>query len=204
MQVDTQGLAPGAAYRWMIACLVPRPIAWASTMSAQGEANLAPFSFFGGVSSHPPLVMLSVGRRRDGTRKDTAANLLATREAVLHVPDRTRAAAMVATSAEVAPGVDEFTLAGLARVPSAHVRPARVAGAPLAMEAVLDRHLEVGDGPVDLFLLRVLAFHVDDALLVDGLPDPARLAAVGRLGGEAYCDTTQPFALPRPPRPAGA
>ncbi|MFM8385780.1 MAG: flavin reductase family protein [Planctomycetia bacterium] len=202
MQVDTQGLAPGAAYRLMIACLVPRPIAWASTLSARGEPNLAPFSYFGGVSSQPPLVMLSVGRRRDGSRKDTAANLLATREAVLHIPDRAHAAAMVATSAEVAPGVDEFGLAGLARVPSAHVRPARVAGAPIAMEGVLERHMEVGDGPVDLFLLRLLCFHVDDALLVDGLPDPARLAALGRLGSDAYCDTAHPFSLPRPPRPA--
>lgn len=176
MQVDTQGLAPGAAYRLMIACLVPRPIAWASTLSSRGEPNLAPFSYFGGVSSSPPLVMLSVGRRRDGSRKDTAANLLATREAVLHIPDRAHGPAMVATSAEVAPGVDEFALAGLARVPSAHVRPARIAGAPIAMEAVLERHLEVGDGPVDLFLLHILAFHVDDTLLLDGLPDLALLA----------------------------
>lgn len=196
MELDPAALAPREAYRWLIACLVPRPVAWVSTLSATGVANLAPFSFFGGVTSDPPTVMLSVGRRAGPAgrvRKDTAANLLATREAVVHIPDRARAAAMVATSADVAPEVDEFDLAHLAKAPSTRVRAPRVADAPIAMEAVLEQHLELGRGPVDVFFLRLVRLHVADRLLVDGLPDPARLEAVGRLGGDAYCDTAQPF-----------
>lgn len=200
MEIDVSTLAPGAAYRWMIACVIPRPIAWVSTLSAAGVPNLAPFSFFGGVTSDPPIVMVSVGRRRDGSRKDTAANLLATREAVVHIPDRAHAAAMVASSADVAPEVDEFELAGLTTLPSTQVRPARIAGVPVAMECALERHEELGRGPVDLFLLRILRFHVDDATLVEGLPDAARLAAVGRLGREDYCDTSATFRIPRPGR----
>ena len=202
MQVDVSTLSPTAAYRLMIACLVPRPIAWVSTLSADGVANLAPFSFFGGVTSDPPIVMVSVGRRRDGSRKDTAANLLATREAVVHIPDRERAAAMVSTSVEAPPEVDEFELAGLAKLASVHVKPARIADAPIAMECELERHDELGRGPVDMFLLRVVCFHVADLLLVDGLPDPACLHAIGRLGGEHYCDASATFSLQRPPRPA--
>lgn len=197
MQVDPAALSVRDRYRWLIACLVPRPIAWVSTLAADGTPNLAPFSFFGGVTSDPPTVMVSVGRRR-GERKDTAANLLATGEAVIHVPDRPHAEAMVQSSAEVPAAVDEFELTRLAKAPSVRVRPWRVAGAPLAFEALVERHLELGAGPVDVFFLRLVLFHVADALLVDGLPDPTRLAALGRLGGEHYVDTAQPFRIARP------
>ena len=198
MKIDAATLDARGAYRLMIACLVPRPIAWTSTLAADGTPNLAPFSYFGGVCSQPPTVMVSVGRRRSGERKDTATNLLATREAVIHIPDRAHALQMVTSSAEVGPDVDEFSLAGLTKLASERVKPWRVAEAPIAMEAVLERHLEVGAGPVDVFLLNVVLFHLDDALLVDGLPDAGRLRAVGRLGGESYCDTGAPFRVPRP------
>jgi flavin reductase (DIM6/NTAB) family NADH-FMN oxidoreductase RutF len=201
--VDPATLSRRDAYRWLIACLIPRPVAWVSTLSSAGIPNLAPFSFFGGVTSDPPTVMVSVGRRRGGVRKDTASNLLATGEAVIHVPDRPRAAAMVATSAEVAPDVDEFDLAGLDKQPALRVKPWCIAGVPLAFETVLERHLEIGAGPTDLFLLRVVLYHVADEALVDGLPDPSRLAAVGRLGGDLYCDTSSPFPIPRPPNSTG-
>jgi flavin reductase (DIM6/NTAB) family NADH-FMN oxidoreductase RutF len=204
MQIDPSTLDGPSAYRLMIACLVPRPIAWVSTLSDDGVPNLAPFSYFGGVSSSPPIVMVSVGRRRGGARKDTAVNLIARGEAVLHIPDATRAEAMVASSAEVPPEVDEFELTGLAREPGVKVAPWRIAGAPIALEAVLERHLEVGRGPSDVFLLEVVRFHLDDAILVDGLPDPARLRAVGRLGGSSYCLADRPFEIHRPgaaPRP---
>lgn len=197
MQVDPQDLSRRDRYRMLISCLVPRPIAWISTLSGDGVANLAPFSFFGGVTSEPPTVMLSVGRRR-GVLKDTAANLLATREGVIHVPSRTLAESMVATSAEVAPEVDEFEQVGLEKIPSVRVKPPRLANSAIAMETTLSQHLEVGAGPVDLFLLRVELFHVDDALLHEGFPDPAHLQAVGRLGGADYCDTATPFPIARP------
>ena len=105
---------------------------------------------------------------------------------------------MIATSADAEAHVDEFALAGLTPVPSERVAPPRVKEAAVAMEAVLRHHMEVGDGPVDMFLLEVVRLHLDDEVLVDGRPDPARLAAVGRLGGQSYCDTAQPFEIPRP------
>lgn len=197
MEIDVATLPPREAYHWMVKCLIPRPIAWTSTLDADGRPNLAPFSFFGGVTSSPPTVMLSVGRR-GGAAKDTAANLIARREAVVHIVTRPLAEAMVATSAEAAADVDEFELAGLDRVPAQRVAPWRVAGAAVAMEAEVAHHMEVGDGPVDLFLLRVVHLHVDDAVLREGLPDPALLEAVGRLGGADYCDTRRPFEIERP------
>lgn len=197
MDIDPATLSPRETYHLLVSLVVPRPIAWVSTLDAAGRGNLAPFSFFGGVTSHPPLVMLSVGPKR-GAKKDTAANLLARGEGVVHICHRPLAQAMVATSADVEPGVDEFDLAGLARAPSVKVAPPRIAGAAIAMEARVERHLEVGTGPNDLFLLEVVHVHVDDAFVVDGLPDPALLRAVGRLGGSLYCDTSTPFAVERP------
>jgi flavin reductase (DIM6/NTAB) family NADH-FMN oxidoreductase RutF len=200
MLIDPSMLTPKDAYLLMTACVIPRPIGWASTISSSGVVNLAPFSYFGGVSSSPMTVMLSVGRRR-GEPKDTAANLLATREAVLHIPTQRLAEAMVATSTEVDPDVDEFALAGLTPRASECVRPPRVAEAAIAMESVLRHHMEIGTGPVDMFLLEVVRLHLDDDVLVDGRPDPTRLAAVGRLGGAGYCDTTRPFEIKRPEVP---
>jgi flavin reductase (DIM6/NTAB) family NADH-FMN oxidoreductase RutF len=199
VEIDPEALAPRERYALLISLVVPRPVAWVSTLSADGRANLAPFSFFGGVTADPPTVVVSVGRRR-GERKDTAANLLATREAVVHIPTRPLAERMVATSAEVEAGVDEFDLAGLGKAPARKVRPWRVAEAAVAMEALVDRHLEVGHGPVDVFFLRIVHLHLADEL-GSGPPDPARLRAVGRLGGSGYCDTAAPFDLPRPGPP---
>jgi flavin reductase (DIM6/NTAB) family NADH-FMN oxidoreductase RutF len=200
MQVTPSSLAGLDAYRLLIACVVPRPIAWVSTVDAAGRANLAPFSFFAGVTSSPPVVMIAVGRTR-GRRKDTAANLLATREAVVHIAPRRLAREMVATSVDAPPELDEFEYANLAKAPSVDVRPSRVEDAPIAMECVLHQHLEMGDGPSDLLFLRIVRFHLaDDVLDQDGRPDPARLDATGRLGGDSYCASNDVFAIPRPPR----
>ena len=184
MQIAARDVRGRDAYRLLIACLIPRPIAWVSTVDLGDRVNLAPFSFFGGVTTSPPTVMVSVGRRR-GQHKDTARNLLVSRECVIHICDRPLAEQMVATSAEVDHGVDEFELAGLAKEPAVDVRPPRIAGAAIAMEARLERHMEIGDGPNDLFLLEIVRYHLRDDVLVDGLPDAAALRAVGRLGGAA-------------------
>lgn len=197
MEIVASDVKGRDAYRLLISCLVPRPIAWVSTVDLGKRVNLAPFSFFGGVTTSPPIVMVSVGRRR-GERKDTSRNLLVSREAVVHIADRPLAEKMVATSAEVEHGVDEFELAGLTKAESVDVRPPRVAEAPIALETRLERHMEIGDGPNDVFLLEVVRYHLRDDVLVNGLPDPARLAAVGRLGGASYCDTSAPFDVPRP------
>lgn len=201
MEIDPAELKPGECYKLLIACVVPRPIAWVSSLSADGIPNLAPFSFFGGVTAAPPTVMVSIGRRRrDGTlvHKDTSRNLLDNGEAVIHIAHRPLAESMVASSAEVTPDVDEFDLVGLDTVESSRVAPRRLTDAAIAMESRVVEHIEVGRGPVDLFLLEMVHVHLRDELVVDGLPDPARLAAVGRLGGAGYCDTSVPFEIQRP------
>ena len=195
MEIDPTTLTPRDAYGLMIACVIPRPIAWTSTMDNKGNANLAPFSFFGGVTSDPMTVMISIGRRK-GIRKDTARNLLDNGEAVIHIATRSLATEMVHCSTDAA--VDEFELAGLTKLPSVEVRPPRIAEAAIAMEASVQQSLQVGNGPVDVFLLEIVHLHVHDEFVVDGKPDAAKLRAVGRLGGAHYCDTGDPFEVERP------
>lgn len=200
MQIDPQTLNARDSYGLLIACVIPRPIAWLSTEDVAGVRNLAPFSFFGGVTAAPPTVMVSIGRRR-GERKDSASNLLQTGEGVIHIPHRILAKEMVHSSAEVDASVDEFDLTGLTVLPSTCVKPARIAEAAIAMEVRVSQHLEIGSGPVDTFFLEIVQFHIADELVRDGLPDAAQMEAVGRLGGAGYCSTEAVFSIPRPPTP---
>lgn len=198
MIFDPQTLTARQRYQLFTGTLMPRPIAWIGTFGATGIRNLAPFSFFGAISSAPLIMMVSVGRRR-GQRKDTAVNLLHHKECVVHIPDEPSAHAMVATSAEVPPEVDEFASNRLESRPADLVNAPRLVNCAVAFECRVSRHLELGEGPNDVFFLEALRVHVADALLgADGLPDSRLWAAVGRLGRSEYCTTSTVFDIERP------
>jgi flavin reductase (DIM6/NTAB) family NADH-FMN oxidoreductase RutF len=198
MKVDPATLSSDAAYFWQIATIVPRPIAWTSTLNEDGSANLAPFSFFTGAASDPPLCIVCVGRHKTGEKKDTWRNIERTGEYVIHVvPDRL-AAAMNATSAVVPYGTDEFNLAGLAKAPSERVAPPRIADAPVAMECRLHQIVEVGRAGSAVIIGEILLWHVSDDVIVNGRVDPDRLDAIGRMAGPAYARTRDHFSMPRP------
>jgi len=185
MRIDPSTLDARAAYRLMISVVVPRPVAWVSTRGLDGSVNAAPFSYFQALSSRPPVVMISVGNRRDGTPKDTRRNIDETGEFVVGVVAEESAERMVRTSVDHPYGVSEFETAGLTALPSELVRPPRIAECAVSMECRLERALEVGRSRV--FLGEVLLFHLrDDVLLGDGTADPARLRPLGRLGGACY------------------
>jgi flavin reductase (DIM6/NTAB) family NADH-FMN oxidoreductase RutF len=198
MIFDPSQLDARTNYQLLTAGVVPRPIAWLATYSANGVRNIAPFSFFGAVTSAPLTLMVSIGRRKRH-RKDSANNLIHHQQGVVHVPHEPLARAMVATSAEVSAEVDEFELCGLASVPADVVHAPRLREAAVAFECRVTRHLELGDGPNDVFFLEAVRVHVADHLIgSDGLPDAKRWAAVGRLGKNEYCTTSASFALERP------
>ncbi|MCC6179899.1 MAG: flavin reductase family protein [Chloroflexi bacterium] len=188
-------------YRLMIGSIVPRPIAWVTTISNDGIVNLAPFSFFMGICETPPCICFSP-IHRDGQPKDTLRNVLDTREFVLNVVTEDVATAMNATSEEVPPEVDELALAGLTPLPSAVVRPPRVAEAPIHLECRVIQLVDVGHPPQGSTLVigEILAWHIRDDLYdaerqrvrVD------RLHAVGRLAGDGYTRTREQFEMVRP------
>ncbi len=198
MKIDPDTLEPREAYRLFITCIVPRPIAFVSTVSPEGVTNAAPFSFFGGVSSNPPMLAVSIGRRR-GEEKDTARNIRATGEFVVNVVTEDLAGRMNQASASYAADVSEFDAVGLTPLPSDVVAPPRIAESPLHMECVAERTLEVGAGPNLLAIGRVVRFHIDDALYSEGEVDVEALRPVGRLGGPRYARVRDLFELERPP-----
>jgi flavin reductase (DIM6/NTAB) family NADH-FMN oxidoreductase RutF len=143
--LDASELPGRRAYRLLVDCVVPRPIAWVSTVDLAGTANLAPFSFFGAVGVEPPSVIVSIGRHRDGAIKDTGVNLRATGECVVNVVTDALAEAMNATAGAYPFGVDEMARAGLTPAPRRHVAPPRVAESPVALECRLTQELPIGD-----------------------------------------------------------
>jgi len=178
--------------------LIPRPIAWVSTRSKEGIDNLAPFSFYGGVSANPPIVSLGIGRR-DGKHKDTSQNLIDTGECVIHLTSVELSEKMVKTSAELPPEDDEFEIAGLEKTKSTDVKPPRLKDARVALEGKLYRHLEVGNGPGDMLLVEIIRIHIDDDILDErGRPDPSKLNPLARLGGRQYASLTEAWEIIRP------
>lgn len=173
------------------ALVAPRPIAWVSTSDADGQANLAPHSYFTIVSTEPPMVAFtSMGR------KDTLRNIEAVGEFVVNVVDRAHLARMNDTSAPLPPGADEFIRAGLAKVRSMDVRPPGVAGAPARLECLVEDVRSYGNG--HLVIGRVLRVHVDDALWRRGRVDVRALDPVARLAGSGYTTLGDDLRIPRP------
>ena len=203
-RIDPSTLSHREAYGLLIDLIVPRPIAWVSTVDDRGRTNLAPFSFFNGISARPPLVSISVGRRRDGSKKDTARNAIDTGELVIHVVSEQMAESMNATSAEYAPGESEIDALGLATAPCEKVRPPRLADAPVALECRLVESLSPGNAAVDLLIAEILLAHVPDSAAGGDSPGVgiADLRPVGRLGGSGYCRVRDLFQMARPPRPS--
>ena len=203
MILDFAALAPRDAYQWMTSTILPRPIAWVSTISPDGKANLAPFSFFQGITANPPTLMFVPVNNREGAKKDTVRNIELVPEFVVNLVPHALASAMNDTAALLPYGESEFSRFGVASVPSLKVRPPRVAGSPVAFECVLDQIVRIGTGPLaaNVIFGRILTAHVrDDVIGPGGLPESAKLDLVGRLGGEDYTMTRDTFSLKRPDR----
>lgn len=194
--------APEDIYKLMIGIIVPRPIAFVSTVDAAGVRNLSPFSYFTGCSTNPPVVCFCAAVR-SGPRpqKDTLLNVEATGEFVVNIVSEEFAEQMNTTSAEAPPEVDEFALSGLTPLASDLVRPARVAESKIQMECHLRQIVRVSEQPGggNLVLGDVLRFHVREEVLVDAYKiDPDRLNAIGRMGGPTYVRTRDRFEMQRP------
>jgi len=197
MKIDPRDLSRTASYSLFISALVPRPIAWVSTLSAAGRPNLAPFSFFMGVASDPPTLAVAIGRRR-GQPKDTARNIEATGEFVVNVVTESLARAMVRTSGDFPPETSEFVEAGLTPIPSERIAPPRVKESPVHMECRLERMLLVGRSETALVLGEVVLFHIDDALWTGSDIRVEALKPLARLGGALYAPLGETLEIPRP------
>jgi flavin reductase (DIM6/NTAB) family NADH-FMN oxidoreductase RutF len=182
MLIDPAQLSPADVYRLLIATVVPRPIAWVSSVAADGVRNLAPFSFFTVVSQQPPMILLALEPRWDGEDKDTLVNIRAMGEFVVNVVSAHLAAAMNESSQEHPREVDEFVVGGVTPAPSTIVQAPRVDEACVSMECTLESLLKPGSDT--LIIGRILAYHVRDELVGErGRIDVDALRPLGRLAG---------------------
>jgi flavin reductase (DIM6/NTAB) family NADH-FMN oxidoreductase RutF len=199
--VDPATSQPRDVYKLMVGAIVPRPIAFVSTRSADGVLNLAPFSFFTAISANPPVICFSpMIRSSDGQKKDTLRNIEATGEFVVNVVSEEFAAQMNLCSQEFPPEVDEFAASGLTPLASETVKPPRVAESHIQMECRLVQVVHVSPKPLggSIVLGEVLRFHVDDAVVSNFAIDPDKLRPIGRMGGPTYTRTTDRFNMERP------
>ncbi|MFJ9821732.1 flavin reductase family protein [Streptomyces sp. NPDC101151] len=186
MIIDAAELDATHAYKLLVGSIIPRAVAWVSTVSAEGVANLAPISFFTAVGRKPPMVSLTLQPQADGvTLKDTLVNIRDTGEFVTNLVTLPQAHAMHDSAFAYDRDVDEFEALGLGKEPSQVVGAPRVKGAPISFECVVDRIIPVGDASDHVVWGRVVRFHVrDDLYLERGRIDTAALPAVGRLAAE--------------------
>jgi len=185
------------AYKFLTGVVIPRPIAWVTTLSDNGTVNAAPFSFFNVFGSEPPLAILGTGMRADGSLKDTAHNLRERGLAVIHLVDEDMAAAMSATSASLPAGHSELPLAGLEAEDSPGFAVPAIKGTRVRLRAKLIEQRAYGENLVNILELT-------SAEIADDLWNPARghvspdHAPIGRLAGSGYCRTRDRFAIERP------
>lgn len=199
--LDPADLTPAERHKLTIGTIVPRPIAWTTSMSPDGRANLAPFSYFMGCHSYVPAIAVSIGSRADGTPKDTRANIAASGELVVNLVTEELVERMNVTAAAFPPEVSEIEVAGLETLASTHVAPPRVAASPIHLECRVLHALDLGEAPrvSTLFVAQVVMWHVEERLLQDGLKvDQAAIHAVARMGGPFYTRARDPFALTIP------
>jgi flavin reductase (DIM6/NTAB) family NADH-FMN oxidoreductase RutF len=202
MFVET-GKPSALAHNPFKACVVPRPIGWISTLSATGEINLAPFSFFSACSADPPIIMYCAnGAHAEGGWKDSLKNAEATGAFVASLATYELRQQVNTTSMQAGRGVDEMALAGLSSAPSRLVQPPGVAESPIRMECVLHRILELPAAPSGAtnhaVFGRVVGIHLDDRVLTGGMVDITKLQPISRLGYMDYAVTREVFQMERP------
>jgi flavin reductase (DIM6/NTAB) family NADH-FMN oxidoreductase RutF len=201
ISLDPVQIGQKAIYKILIGSIVPRPIAFISTMSPHGLVNLAPFSFFNGVSSNPPALMVAITRKSSGEKKDTLRNIESTRQFVVNSVNEWLVGPMNQCSAEYPYGVDEMKKVGLTPLASISVQPPRVKEAGIQFECEYYDSLEVGDGSEGsstIVVGKIVLVHIGSNMYEDGKIILEKFQPISRLGGLGYGRTTDTFELPRP------
>lgn len=207
MILDFSDIRSELCYKILIGSIVPRPIAWVSSVDGKSRPNLAPFSFFTVASANPPVLCFSPGLKmhvedgvKKGVPKDTLRNVRETQDFVVNIVSENLAVKMNQTSAEFPPDVDEFEVVGLCPAPSSLVKSPRVAEALISFECRLLQVIEFGTHPGagNLVLGQVLCAHLDASVYFDEHVDLSVLKPIGRLAGAQYCRVNDLFELARP------
>lgn len=201
ISIDPNSLTQKENYKFLIGSIIPRPIAFITTESSDGVVNAAPFSFFNIVSSEPPILSISI-QRKEGDMKDTARNILATKELVVHIVDEDIVEEVNKTAANLTPQESEVGVTNFTLVPSEKVSVPSIKETKIRMEAVLTDVIEIkndnGDVVSDLVLARVVRYSILEELYKNGRIDPDGLNPVSRLAGNDYATLGEKITVARP------
>lgn len=196
MTIDPRTLSPREAYNILVSAVVPRPIAFVTSMNSRNIVNAAPYSFFNALTGSPPLIMISVGRKK-GEMKHTAENILRQKEFVVNLVTDELVHSMNISSADFPEGTSEIEQAKLTLVASTVIRTPRIAASKVNIECVLHKHLEIGTDPTDLIIGEIVQFHVKDEVFSNGAIDQGKLRPIARMGGNFYSRASDVFELER-------
>lgn len=203
MQINPATQTKKENYKLLIGSVLPRPIAFVTSVNSAGVVNAAPFSFFNVVGTEPPLVGISCIRKPDGTMKDTARNIVEQREFVVHVVSEENVAMVNETAVDFPPDQSEVEMVGFHLVPSMAIQVPRIKETKIQMECKLYRHLPLGGtkdrSNVDFLIGEIVRFHFDDELYSVGRIDTEKLHPVGRMAGTTYVKGGEMFSMPRLP-----
>ncbi|MEH7743669.1 flavin reductase family protein [Neobacillus drentensis] len=200
LSIEPTSMSERENYKFLIGSIIPRPIAFVTTISKDGVLNGAPFSYFNIVSSNPPMISLSI-QRSTGRQKDTARNIIESKQFVVHIVDEQNVEKINKTAASLPPDQSEIELANLTPVDSVKISVPGVKEAKIRMECTLEHSLELGGldtSGCDFIIGKVVQFHIDNDIYENGRIDPKGLAAVSRLAGNNYAKIGEIFEIERP------
>lgn len=202
MELDFSTLSPNQIYHTMIQSIVPRPIAWVLSQNDSGNYNLAPFSYFTAVSSDPPLLMFSIGKKLDNSQKDTLKNISARKHCVIHISDKNLAQSVALSAASLPYGTSEIEHAGLTTIEFDDFLLPRVKQAKIAFGCSLFEIKEIGNKPMALVFAEIQKAYVCDDIIQQNesrsIIDAEKLKPLARLGGDDYASISTPFMIERP------
>lgn len=187
-------------YKLLIGTIIPRPIAFVTTLNEDGSVNGAPFSYFNVISSNPPMISLAI-QRRQGEMKDTARNILREKEFVIHGVDKDNVTEINKTAASLPPEESEISLTELTLTDSQSIRVPGIMESKVRMECILETSLSLGndEGPTtDLLIGRILRFHIHEDIHEAGRIDPLKLEPMSRLAGISYAGIGEIISMERP------
>jgi flavin reductase (DIM6/NTAB) family NADH-FMN oxidoreductase RutF len=200
LSINPDSLSERDNYKLLIGSIIPRPIAFVTSLSADNILNGAPFSYFNIVSSNPPMISLSI-QRVNGRQKDTSRNILQHKEFVVHIVDEQNVEQVNKTAANLPSNQSEIQFAGLTPVKSTKLSVPGVKEAKIRMECVLEHSLVLGDNAApgcDFIIGKIIQFHIDDEIYQNGRIDPRGLGAISRLAGHDYAKIGEIFTKDRP------
>ena len=196
MIIDPASLASKEAYALLVSVVVPRPIAFVTSLDASNVVNAAPYSFFNAIASSPPLIIFSAARKK-GALKHTAENILSRREFVINIVNEALVDSMNFSSADFPPEISKMDQLGITLLPSIRIAVPRIAEAPVNIECTLHKHIPLDDEAVDLIIGEIRQYHVRDELMSGGVIDQKLLRPIARMGGNYYATIDNLFEMER-------